>query len=197
MSLVGIIKTVHGVAVFGDSKSSVLEKGVLKPNPSKEYVKKVFRGQNLIFSTSGVNQVFYKYSSWHLDDLIEKNILPNKDVTPENFMDYMQKLFSEASIDNDIYFHVGYIENEKYEAFTGCLHSDKSYTIEGSISNDFGAAWSGDTRVVPPLFDIRRDMEMDEVKGFINNYMNHVIAIGDLLLDYCPIGGDVLVETLP
>lgn len=195
MSLVGIIKTIHGVTVFGDSKSSTLENGVFKANPSKPFVKKVFRGQNLIFSTSGCNQVFYNFQARNLDDVLEDQILSDSRLTPQIFMLRMQELFSDTHRDTETYFHVGYIAHNTCEAFTGILYSDGNYHING-YNSDCVASWSGYGDMVPKIFSIKREMTTDEVEEFIRNYMSHIIALGDLLLEYNPIGGDMQIESI-
>lgn len=195
MSLVGLIKTSHGVTVFGDSKSSTLENGVLKANPSKPFVKKVFRGQNIIFSTSGCNKVFYDFQAWNFDDLLEDKILSDSSLTPEKFMLRMKELFSQTQRDTETYFHVGYIAHNTCEAFLGILYSDGNYQIKGYTS-DCVAIWTGYGEIVPQKFGIKREMTTDEVEEFIRNYMSHIIALGDLLLEYNPIGGNIQIESI-
>ena len=195
MSLAGIIKTIHGVAVFGDSKSSVYENGVLKPNPGQPYVKKVFRGNGYIVSTSGVNQVFLKSRCCSLENALETEILHDPAVTPVSFAERVQELFFHVRLEEDTWFHVGYALGGRYEAYSLRLAKDGHMDIEG-MANDFGAKWSGAGNYVPPHFSAKRDMDMPAVSEFIRAYMGHVIAIGDLMLDYNPIGGEICIETI-
>lgn len=196
MSYVGILRSDKGIVAFSDSRSTYENTGYSLHESDNE--KKVFSSKGFVFVTYGLNRIYDSEGKLKpLQSLIDP-CLTDFSGSYRNFFWNLQKKLEVQFIhfpNAEYHFLIGFKDNdgmygmESCKLSTGGPHFSMLAFTTGYLtggSDDFG----------PKNMILSPSMSVDKMKQLAQMAVNQAIEMGNLCLEYNPVGGAVQITTL-
>lgn len=196
MSYVGILRSDKGIVAFSDSRSTYENTGYSLHESDNE--KKVFSSKGFVFVTYGSNRIYDSEGKLKpLQSLIDP-CLTDFSGSYRNFFWNLQKKLEVQFIhfpNAEYHFLIGFKDNdgmygmESCKLSTGGPHFSMLAFTTGYLtggSDDFG----------PKNMILSPSMSVDKMKQLAQMAVRHAIEMGDLCLEYNPVGGEIQIASL-
>ncbi|MBQ7245799.1 MAG: hypothetical protein IJS33_02640 [Firmicutes bacterium] len=195
MSLCGILKCQAGIVAFGDSKNTIIHKGIPKINPLNPTIQKVFRFDNYLLAMTGPNQFVKNDMVIKADTLIDE--LSTQQDFSNNYKSCISALANtiqpSLSSNEKVLIGIGY----KVPEYGIVLFEITRSNVERfDFPNKYGFKVFGASDLIFPANGCENFTTIDEAVRFVSDYMDHILSLGDMLLQYNPAGSPISIETL-
>lgn len=189
MSLVVMACVDEGIIAVADSKSTYFINNDGQKEKERE-AKKIFKTDNLIITTFGCNMV----NGEKLEDILE-SLLNNYDFISENeFLEQFKNILNDKKCYSTFSFIIGskMLNSKIYYAKGYCVNQNRYWWDEGYASNNSGSTFLKNKTTVDLLnFNFPPSLKLEEVENILIDIMKMTIKIGDKVLRYNPVGGNI------
>lgn len=196
MSYVGILRSDKGIVAFSDSRSTYENTGYSLHESDEE--KKVFAGKEFVFVTYGLNRIYDSEGKLKpLQSLIDPCLIDFSGSYRNFFWNLQRKLEVQ-------FFH---FPNAEYHFLIGFKDNDGTYGTESCLLSSGGPHFSelafstrymtgGSENFGPKNMILSPSMSVDKMKQMAKMAVTHAIEMGDLCLEYNPVGGEIQIASL-
>ena len=195
MSLIITMKTTHGIVFASDSKSTYINQEKSFYEQEHRTAQKVFQFARFILTTYGRNECFVNGVLYYIEDVINEILSAAPGITMHDFILALRDRL-EVSLYRDVSdpycFIFGYKAQNMYVIEYVQIYRDR-IVYNPQLKNCIG--WVGDTTCFPEKlqFQLNQNWSISDMENGIRMLMQNAIAVGDLFLNYNPVGGDVQI----
>ena len=198
MSYVGLMKSKNGIVAFGDSRSSENKNGTLYI--VDDNTKKVFQHSKFIFVAFDSNIYVEDKKQYPLSRLLDELIRDYPNVDCHLFFQKVKDILNNETFSyyNNVYrFIIGTKEMDKMgreEYVIYSLFITKDGVHYENLIKDISFLTSA-SKLRPYDYGTPTNESIEVMEYKAKHLVEHVISLGNSLLDYNPVGGEVQIES--
>lgn len=196
VSYVGILRSDEGIMGFSDSRCSYQNDGVCQY--VADDVKKVFKGENFVIATYGANIVYGEDQKPERLEKVLDRVLSGFSGTHREFFQKlliaMRAHFS-SHLNDQFHFLIGFRDYDGLFGTEECRISRLGVEYSGP-SYESGYRTGGYQYFGPKDLIIPSNLSVERMRKLAEVIVDSTERMGNLCLDYNPVGGKVQIEEL-
>ena len=196
VSYVGVLRSDEGIVGFSDSRCSYQNDGVCQY--IADDVKKVFKGENFVIATYGANVVYGEDQKPECLEKVLDRILAGFSGTHREFFQKLQiemRAHFSSHLNDQFHFLIGFRDYEGLFGTEECRISRLGVEYSGP-SYESGYRTGGYQYFGPKDLIIPSNLSMERMRKLAEVIVDSTERMGNLCLDYNPVGGKVQIEEL-
>ncbi|MFR8928415.1 MAG: hypothetical protein ACLVHJ_02225 [Blautia sp.] len=196
MSYVGVLRSDKGIVGFSDSRCSYQNDGVCQY--IADDVKKVFKGKDFVIATYGANVVYGEDQKPERLEKVLDRILTGFSGTHRDFFEKLQgtmRAHFSSHLNDQFHFLIGFRDYDGLFGTEECRVSRLGVEYSGP-SYESGYRTGGYQHFGPKDLIIPFNLSVERMRKLAEVIVDSTERMGNLCLDYNPVGGKMQIEVL-
>lgn len=196
VSYVGVLRSDEGIIGFSDSRCSYQNDGVCQY--IADDVKKVFKGKDFVIATYGANVVYGEDQKPERLEKVLDRILTGFSGTHRDFFEKLQvrmRAHFSSHLNDQFHFLIGFRDYDGLFGTEECRVSRLGVEYSGP-SYESGYRTGGYQHFGPKDLIIPFNLSVERMRKLAEVIVDSTERMGNLCLDYNPVGGKVQIEVL-